>query len=193
MAPFHRLDCNLMCECYKIRTQKKKKMCDFVVFFSQLPVELQERVRKHLTTEEQQQAQKAEEDQRLVRVPIPTFPPTAMVFSVDPRHGAGAGAAGPNSSGGSDPARETVPMSVIAKVLTQGPARVHHARSYLCVHCLRDTVVADKSTQANLLMDHSLLLDRSAGGPQASNGVLPHSAKGMSATIVRTNSSDTVS
>jgi hypothetical protein len=86
-------------------------------------------------------------------------------------------------------------MSVIAKVLTQGPARVNHARSYLCVNCLRDTQVSDKACQANLLMDHSLVIDRmaAAASSAASNGAPPYSAKGVSATIVRTNSSDTAS
>lgn len=153
-----------------------------------LPVELQERVRKHMTHEEQMLAQKAEED-RLVRVPIPTFPPTAMVFSLDPRHGSGNGML-LNSGMVSDISKETVPMAVIAKVLTQGPARQKHMRSYLCVNCLKDTVVTDKATQANLLMDHSIVIDRSSAC--ASNGVLLHQG-GTSATLYRTNSSDMAS
>ena len=152
-------------------------------------MELQERVRKHMTREQQMLSQKAEEE-RLVRVPIPTFPPTAMVFSVDPRHSNGNGGAAPgggSGGGGGGTAgdlRDTVPMSLIARVLAQGPSKRNPMRTYLCVNCHRDTVVADKGAQANLLMDHSIVVDRAA----PSNGV----HHGTSAKLYRTDSTDMV-
>ncbi|PVD25805.1 hypothetical protein C0Q70_13465 [Pomacea canaliculata] len=121
-----------------------------------LPIELQERVRKHMTREQQQQSQKSEEE-RLLRVPMPTFPPTAMVFSLDSRHPGSANLANGNSPGED---KETVPMAIIAKVLTQGPSKRNPQRSYLCVSCHQDIVMADKATQANLLLDHSIVVDR---------------------------------
>lgn len=145
-----------------------------------LPVDLQERVRKHMTREQQMLSQKAEEE-RLVRVPIPTFPPTAMVFSVDPRHNANGG---PPSNPNSSELKDTVPMSLIARVLTQGPSKRNPMRTYLCVNCHSDTVVADKGTQANLLMDHSIVVDR-----LPSNGV----HHGTSAKLYRTDSTDMAS
>ncbi|XP_076442826.1 tight junction-associated protein 1-like [Babylonia areolata] len=151
-----------------------------------LPVELQERVRKHMTREQQMLSQKAEEE-RLVRVPIPTFPPTAMVFSVDPRHNAGNGGGPPHSNNGTAELKETVPMSLIARVLTQGPSKRNPMRTYLCVNCHSDTVVADKGTQANLLVEHSIVVDRF---PSSSNGVHHH---GTSAKLYRTDSTDMAS
>ena len=141
-------------------------------------MDLQERVRKHMTREQQLLSQKAEEE-RLVRVPIPTFPPTAMVFSVDPKHNSNGGA--PSNGNGAD-AKDTVPMALIARVLAQGPSKRNPMRTYLCVNCHRDTVVADKGTQANLLMDQSIVVDR--GAP--SNGV----HHGTSAKLYRTDSTD---
>lgn len=133
-----------------------------------------------MTREQQMLSQKAEEE-RLVRVPIPTFPPTAMVFSVDPKHNSNGGAAS-NGANGSADAKDTVPMSLIARVLAQGPSKRNPMRTYLCVNCHRDTVVADKGTQANLLMDQSLVVDRGA----SSNGV----HHGTSAKLYRTDSTD---
>ena len=130
-----------------------------------------------MTQEEQLLSQKAEEE-RLVRVPIPTFPPTAMVFSVDPRHGT-------MTNGDTSTPKDTVPMSLIAKVLAQGPARKPTKRAYLCTNCLKDTVVADKASQANLLLDHSLVIDR----PPGSIHGFSHQG-GTAATLYRTNSSD---
>ncbi|KAL8576200.1 hypothetical protein ACOMHN_027855 [Nucella lapillus] len=144
-----------------------------------LPVDLQERVRKHMTHEQQMLSQKAEEE-RLVRVPIPTFPPTAMVFSVNPRHNANNG--GSPTTPSNPELKDTVPMSLIARVLAQGPSKRNPMRTYLCVSCHSDTVVADKGTQANLLMDHSIVVDRS-------NGV----HHGTSATLYRTDSTDMAS
>ncbi|KAK7103946.1 hypothetical protein V1264_018735 [Littorina saxatilis] len=140
-----------------------------------LPVDLQERVRKHMTREQQMLSQKAEEE-RLVRVPIPTFPPTAMVFSVDPRHNGNAGAPSNTMD-----LKDTVPMSLIARVLTQGPSKRNTMRTFMCVNCRRDVLVADKGTQANLLMDHSIVVEHIP-----SNGV----HHGTSAKLYRTDSTD---
>lgn len=143
---------------------------------SGLPIELQERVRKHMTREQQMQSQKAEEE-RLLRVPIPTFPPTAMVFSVDSQHNS---TTGPNGNGAGD-IKDTVPMSLIARVLTQGPRKHNPLRAYLCVNCRHDTIVADKASQANLLLDQSIVIDR------IPNNGAHH---GTTARVYRTSSSE---
>lgn len=121
------------------------------------------------------QSQKAEED-RLLRVPMPTFPPTAMVFSVDSRHNANGNAMNGNNSG---EMKDIVPMSLIAKVLAQGPPKHQPLRTYLCVNCRKDTAVCDKNTQANLLIDQSIVVERVPAN------CLHH---GMAAKLYRTSS-----
>lgn len=171
----YRSDCNMAVQMLQC------KPSNFVgQRLSGLPVELQERVRKHMTREQQLQSQKAEEE-RLLRVPIPTFPPTAMVFSVDSQHNGAAGPSTGSSGGGGGDLKDTIPMSLIARVLTQGPRKSNPMRSYLCVNCRQDTVLADKGSQANLLLDQSIIVER-----LPSNGI----HHGTSARVYRTSSSE---
>lgn len=84
------------------------------------------------------------EEQKLIRVPIATFPPTAMVFSL-------------NQNINKPPEQQTqnelgfVPMSLIARVLTQCESRRVYPRMFLCTVCKRDVFHEDKGCQVDLL------------------------------------------
>ncbi|KAK3597160.1 hypothetical protein CHS0354_038089 [Potamilus streckersoni] len=110
-----------------------------------LPFDLQERVKSQMT---HQQIISMEEppvvkETKLIRVPMPTFPPTAMVYSVNNE----------DKNGENSQNVQTVPMTLIAKVLTQpNPKRKAH-RTYICPKCRRDVIFADKEVQANLLKE----------------------------------------
>ena len=103
-----------------------------------MPIDLQDRVKSHLT---QEQVIKLEEpppddDKKLIRVPIATFPPTAMVYSV-------------NRITPIIPADnvESVPTTLIAKVLSPPDVKRKPRRIYVCTKCDRDYTYIDHGTQ----------------------------------------------
>ena len=61
----------------------------------QLPVDLQQKVKSCLNSHQQEQAQRRP-DFKVIKVPISTFPPTAMVYAVDK---AGEGESGARGEG----------------------------------------------------------------------------------------------
>lgn len=61
-----------------------------LIFFCQLPADLQRRVQVRLDNEKQQRNNAANTkapEMRVIKVPIPTFPPTAMVYSLNKCNG----------------------------------------------------------------------------------------------------------
>ncbi|KAL3873783.1 hypothetical protein ACJMK2_036868 [Sinanodonta woodiana] len=137
----YRIDCNLAVQLLQC------KPSNFVAHkLSALPFDLQERVKSQMT---HQQIISMEEppvvkETKLIRVPMPTFPPTAMVYSVNNNE---------DKNGENSQNVQTVPMTLIAKVLTQpNPKRKAH-RTYICPKCRRDVIFADKEVQANLLKE----------------------------------------
>lgn len=111
----------------------------------QLPIEFQERVKKHMTQEERlncEDAPSSNESTKLIRVPMPTFPPTAMVYSIN------------NHTKGDyekeNVTNDTVPMNLITKVLTPNEPNRKPRRVYLCVKCNDDVTYHDKEVQVNI-------------------------------------------
>ena len=85
------------------------------------------------------------EPTKLIHVPMQTFPPTAMVYSV-PKQNRDLMEFPHEPSG--------VPTGVMAKVLAQPDNKRRQPRTYFCVKCKEDYYFAHKETQTNLLGDH---------------------------------------
>lgn len=104
-----------------------------------LPVGLQERVKSHLTSEQIINMDNGTpETSKLIHVPMQTFPPTAMVYSV------------PKKELPIDTNEQfNVPVTLMAKVLTQPEIRRKPQRTYFCVKCRKDYDYAHKETQTN--------------------------------------------
>ena len=123
-------------------------MLIYFVFFFQLPIDLQERLKCHLTRDQVialedsppgENGENAPAEQRMIRVPMPTFPPTAMVYSV-PKQEAPPPVRAP----------ATVPTTLIARVLTQPTVKHKPRKIYFCNRCHTDTVLISKETQTTL-------------------------------------------
>ena len=83
-----------------------------------------------------------QETSKLIHVPMQTFPPTAMVYSVPKQK---------NANGTSE--NQDVPTSLIAKVLTQPDMKRRPQRTYFCVKCREDYHFAHKETQTNCVKE----------------------------------------
>ncbi|KAH3857309.1 hypothetical protein DPMN_099915 [Dreissena polymorpha] len=107
----------------------------------QLPIDLQERIKTQMTSEQLMNLRNAKpETPKLIHIPMQTFPPTAMVYSV------------PNPAPKDheqDPLM--VPVSLIAKVLAPPEMRQRQLRTYFCVKCKEDYPYANKETQTCVL------------------------------------------
>ena len=82
---------------------------------------------------------------KMIRVPMPTFPPTAMVYSVNKVPPAGV-----HNSNGDSQQPDSVPTSLIATVLSQGEPRRKPRRVYVCSKCVKDFGIDHKSTQTSM-------------------------------------------
>ncbi|KAK3092370.1 hypothetical protein FSP39_002053 [Pinctada imbricata] len=113
-----------------------------------LPVDLQERVKAQMS---RQQIINCEESQaaepKIVRVPMATFPPTAMVYTLNNSHGDNL-----RVKNGKEP-DDNVPMDIITKVLTQPESKRRRHRTYICLNCKRDVSTHDKDVQVSLGRD----------------------------------------
>lgn len=77
---------------------------------------------------------------RPARVPIPTFPPTAIVYSTSK-------VINNNNEGEDD---EEVPISVIAQVLSKHHSSIEkRGRVVVCTKCLVESVLVDASIQTD--------------------------------------------
>ncbi|XP_052768485.1 tight junction-associated protein 1-like isoform X2 [Mya arenaria] len=109
-----------------------------------LPIDLQERVKSHMTSEQIINMENGSPEMtKLIHVPMQTFPPTAMVYSV-PKQVKDAPAKSTDT--------QNVPTSLMAKVLTQPEIKRRRQRTYFCVKCKEDYVYAHKETQTNALI-----------------------------------------
>jgi len=132
----YRSDCNMAVKLLQC------KPSNFVAHkLNTLPLDLQDRVRSQLSgkqlcaLEEAPNNNSHPTDQRMIRVPMPTFPPTAMVYSL------------PKQVVSVDPTPDTVPMTVIAHALAQPEASQRPRRIYVCQKCHCDFIVMHKETQ----------------------------------------------
>lgn len=120
----------------------RMSLIHFNFFCLQLPLDLQERVKSHMTQEQIINMEDASRklETRLIRVPMQTFPPTAMVYSINDHT---------NQSDEENKLanEESVPMTLIAKVLTQPEPTRKPRRTYICYKCKLDVVYLDKQVQ----------------------------------------------
>ena len=119
-----------------------------VIYMFQLPVPLQERVKCHMTTEEviNTDNNQGKETTKLIQVPMQTFPPTAMVYSV-PKVDKNEENKKKNNE------HENVPVTLIAKVLSQPELKRTPQRVFVCVKCLEDYSFSHKQTQTTSTKD----------------------------------------
>ena len=75
---------------------------------------------------------------KMIKVPMATFPPTAMVYSINK----------PNSP--PPPKIDTVPMSLIARVLTQPESKHRPQRLVICKQCKTGWGIRDAGQQCHL-------------------------------------------
>ncbi|KAJ8308666.1 hypothetical protein KUTeg_013540 [Tegillarca granosa] len=145
----------------------------FCFFSSQLPLDLQNRVKKHMTQEQIITCENEEqnEEKKIVRVPIATFPPTAMVYSLNNK------LSQTENKESSD--IYNVPMDLIAKVLTPPERRRKFPKTYRCIKCKSELLVHDKEIQVCLTNNLS----------QSTDGLRVH--KSSSLGRIRTNSTET--
>ncbi|XP_035827761.1 uncharacterized protein LOC101854193 isoform X2 [Aplysia californica] len=148
----YRQDCNVAVQLLQC------KPSNFVSHrLNTLPLDLQERVKQLMPREQLLAAENAAnnppEEPRLMRIPIATFPPTAMVYSL--QHNTGNKISGSESKdmngGHSETSSGLIPTSLIARVLNQ--PRPHRAipRVYLCTSCRRDVGHEDVGCQVDFL------------------------------------------
>lgn len=144
----YRSDCNLAVQLLQC------KPSNFVAQkLNALPIGLQERVKGHLTSEQILNMENgAPETTKLIHVPMQTFPPTAMVYSV------------PKQKDVSSESNEdlSVPMSLMAKVLTQPETKRKPRLMYFCVKCREDYYFAHKETQTDVMKEVTKASDASA-------------------------------
>jgi hypothetical protein len=125
--------------------------------FFKLPVSLQERVRNQLTPKELLELE-ADDDvvdsSNNVRVPIPTFPPTAVSY-MRPADTSTTATTCDNSLRRVN----TVPMSLVARALLPSSpaddatiARRRHGDAYICTSCRRCDSAVDGSTSKRVHM-----------------------------------------
>lgn len=138
-----RNDCNLAVQLLQC------KPSNFVAHkLNTLPLDLQERVKSHMTREQIMALEDASNlpppETKMIRVPMPTFPPTAMVYSVNKVPPP------PPPLSPSDNKLETVPTSLIAKVLAQPDPPRKPRRVFICNKCKTDVMLHDQEVQTSI-------------------------------------------
>lgn len=139
----YRNDCNLAVQLLQC------KPSNFVAQkLSDLPLTLQERVKSHMTTEEviNTDNNQSRETAKLIQVPMQTFPPTAMVYTV-PKVDKN------EENGKKKTENENVPVTLIAKVLSQPELKRTPQKVFVCVKCLEDYAFSHKQTQTSFGKD----------------------------------------
>ncbi|GFO27474.1 tight junction-associated protein 1 [Plakobranchus ocellatus] len=156
----YRMDCNMAVQLLQC------KPSNFVAHkLNTLPLDLQERVRQHMSRDQLLAAESAIQEnhsgdsnsRKLIRVPIATFPPTAMVFSLNQNSNKQSNLPTTqqqlhhSQSLDTDIHKGYVPMSIIARVLSQKRKRNIFPRMYLCMNCKKDVFHLDEGCQVDLL------------------------------------------
>lgn len=141
----YRKDCNLAVQLLQC------KPSSFVAHkLNSLPPDLQERVKCHMTREEiiNMEEPPPSKETKLIRVPMQTFPPTAMVYSINNQTDVHNNDKSKNAT-----TTETVPMTLIAKVLSHPEPTRKPRKTYICFRCKRDIVLVDQEAQTCLGKD----------------------------------------
>ncbi|XP_013417574.1 tight junction-associated protein 1 [Lingula anatina] len=136
----YRSDCNTAVQLLQC------KPSNFVAHrLNALPIDLQERVKSQLTREQiinMEDPPVGQVETKVIRVPMPTFPPTAMVYSVNKP-------TDDIEKANQENRQESVPMTLIAKVLTQPDPQRKPRKMYICDKCKVDVVFMDKDVQTS--------------------------------------------
>lgn len=119
-----------------------------------LPHDLQEKVKKHLTPRTKRDMPSPQSTEiRTIRVPIPTLPSTAMVYSVSDV-ATTVNSQEDNINGSDSVTPDYVSAAIMAKVLEERAKERTSRRQYkcqLCQRCKYPSDLKDKSTQTKLL------------------------------------------
>lgn len=101
-----------------------------------------------MTTEEviKTDSSQQSETTKFIQVPIQTFPPTAMVYTVPKKNDR-------NGENKKNSENENVPMTLIAKVLTQPERKRISQRVFVCMKCFEDYSFSDKQTQTSCIKE----------------------------------------
>jgi hypothetical protein len=144
--------------------------------FDMLPADLQQKVRTYVSSKRRQSDGSGgnttvnKPEPKIIKVPIPTFPPTAMVYSIS-KVPADKNEECDEKSSSSKPPLDIVSAAIMAKVLEERERErlnVKHCDSCTCprqalVHC---------STQATPVMDQGILCVRCAASLRCDSGVI---------------------
>lgn len=117
-------------------------------FVFQLPPDLQQRVKSHLSQkqlmdldESMQLCPQQQQMTKIIRVPMATFPPTAIVYSINQTN---------DATDAKDNSDAVIPATVMARVLTKPDNGIHRSgRVVICQRCLTENSVAEAGTQTN--------------------------------------------
>ncbi|XP_074659429.1 brain-enriched guanylate kinase-associated protein-like [Tubulanus polymorphus] len=144
--------CDLEDECERFRNDCNTavqllqcKPSNFIAHkLNTLPLDLQQRLKPHMAQEEIIELEKPPLEQKTIRVPMPTFPPTAMVYSVNKLNTVQIETRKDESS---------VPVTLIAKVLTHQEPKKRPKRTYICDKCKKDFTFVDKQIQTTAMTE----------------------------------------
>lgn len=138
----YRSDCNLavqMLQCNPSNFVGQK--------LSTLPLSLQERVKSHMTSEQILSLENEKsETNNYFSIPMQTFPPTAMVYSVPKQSDVTALSRG-------HPEQPNELTVLLAQVLTQPGLKRTPQRTYICLKCREDYTWSNKETQTSVLKE----------------------------------------
>lgn len=118
-------------------------------FSFQLPPDLQQRVKSHLSQKQlidldesiQLCPQQQQQLTKIIRVPMATFPPTAIVYSVNQTN---------DATDAMDSSDGVIPATVMARVLIKPDNGIHRSgRIVICQRCLAENSVAEAGTQTS--------------------------------------------
>ncbi|XP_022250443.1 uncharacterized protein LOC106466671 isoform X3 [Limulus polyphemus] len=103
--------------------------------YSSIPLDLQERVKSHLSHRMKREIQNNNPEVRTIRVPIPTFPPTAMVYSVNKIPDNGTVKQKETTLGISESSPDYVSAAIMAKVLEERAKERNAKKQFICMAC----------------------------------------------------------
>lgn len=126
----YRNDCNIAVQLLQC------KPSNFVAHkLSSLPIDLQEKVKMHMNQTNDTKKSNGPE-YRTIRVPIPTFPPTAMVYSVNAVHAAKTDTEESMSQNSNNISSDYVSAAIMAKVLEERTRERNAKKLNRCEDCM---------------------------------------------------------
>ncbi|PSN36149.1 hypothetical protein C0J52_13267, partial [Blattella germanica] len=132
--------------------------------FDMLPSDLQQKVRTYVSSKRRPSDGNSgttstnKPEPKTIKVPIPTFPPTAMVYSIS-KIPADKEDDSDEKSSSSKPPVDIVSAAIMAKVLEERERERLNTKHCDSCTCSRQALI-DSSTQATLLMDQGILCVR---------------------------------